>query len=292
MKRGNRQKVTAILTADWHLRDVELDCRIDNFQQAQWRKVDFISELQKKYNCPVWHSGDLYEHWKPSPYLLTETIKYLPEQFHTVYGNHDQPQHNMELVYKSGINTLATAGKLTVMSGTHYGDKLQKCTFEVEGRKIAVWHVMTYKVNNPWPGNVDTPARGLIRKHNKFDLILTGHNHKTFIEKHEGRLLVNPGSITRQASDQADHKPVVFLYYAESNTVEEVELPYDPAVVVKPPAAKAREDRQNRIDAFVERLDTDWTGVISFKQNLEMLMERNEIDENVKQEIHKAYEQI
>ena len=103
---------STILASDFHLREDHPVCRTDDFWQAQWKKVDFVSELQEKYDCPVLHAGDLFDFWKPSPYLLTETIKHLPNKFFTVYGQHDLPQHNLKLAYKCGINTLAEAGKL------------------------------------------------------------------------------------------------------------------------------------------------------------------------------------
>ena len=97
---------TAILTGDWHLREDSPTCRTDDFWTTQWEKVDFVSDLQKKYNCQVIHSGDLFNHWKPSPYLLNKTMRHIPKEFYTVYGNHDLPQHNIELADKCGINVL------------------------------------------------------------------------------------------------------------------------------------------------------------------------------------------
>ena len=62
MKRTKQTQtnIDAILTGDWHLREDTPICRTDDFQTAQWEKVRIISDLQKKYNCPVIHSGDLF----------------------------------------------------------------------------------------------------------------------------------------------------------------------------------------------------------------------------------------
>jgi hypothetical protein len=46
-------KPTAILTADWHLRDTQPICRTDDFWESQWIKANYIMELQRKYGCPV-----------------------------------------------------------------------------------------------------------------------------------------------------------------------------------------------------------------------------------------------
>ncbi|KKL99820.1 hypothetical protein LCGC14_1810530, partial [marine sediment metagenome] len=86
-------KPDLILTSDWHLREDTPICRTDDFWSAQWNKVDQVMALQSKYDCPILHAGDLFHHWKPSPYLLSETIDHLQgSRFYTVYGQHDLPQ--------------------------------------------------------------------------------------------------------------------------------------------------------------------------------------------------------
>jgi hypothetical protein len=77
---------SGILCSDMHLREDTPTCWIGDFQQEQWIAVQFINHLQKKYKCPVIHGGDLFHHWKPSPWLLRMAMKYLPDQFYTIYG--------------------------------------------------------------------------------------------------------------------------------------------------------------------------------------------------------------
>ena len=121
MKRTKLNKIpTAILTSDWHLREDTPICRTDDYWNAQWKKVNFISKLQEKYDCPVIHAGDLFDKWKPSPWLLSTTISILPKKFYTIFGQHDLPQHSLDLEHKSGINTLRQAKSLTVIDGYHW----------------------------------------------------------------------------------------------------------------------------------------------------------------------------
>ena len=285
MKRTKQnKKPDSILCGDFHLREDQPVCRMDNHEKAQWNKVDFIKTLQKKYGCPVFHSGDLFNHWKPSPHLLSKTIEHLPDQFWTIYGNHDQPQHNMELVYKCGINTLLTAGKLNLLNSTHWGELPIKGEYSwrvYKDRKILVWHVMTYQAKTPWPGCVDPMAGKLLRKYPEYSLILTGHNHKAFVEQYEGRLLVNPGSLTRHATDQINHKPRVYLWYAETNTVEPVYLPIEDNVISRE-HIEVIETRNNRIDAFISQLDSEWEAAVSFEENLKRFFSHNEIRKSIK----------
>ena len=98
MTRGNKNP-NLIITSDWHLRETNPICRLDDFvEETQWKKVNFISDLQKKYGCPVVHAGDLFDKWKPSPELLTKTMQHIPNDFHTIYGQHDLPNHNLHFL--------------------------------------------------------------------------------------------------------------------------------------------------------------------------------------------------
>lgn len=287
---GHKGKVTAILTGDWHLRDSVPSCRTDDFEAEMWRKVIYIKTLQEHYDCPVLHSGDLFDNWKPSPYLLSLALQYIPEQFWTIYGNHDLPQHNLELANKCGIYVMMMAGALSVCSGQHWGQPLPEEPLILNGRKILISHTMTYQGKTPYPGCTDTPAAGLLRKYKEYDLILTGHNHQQFVETHEGRLLVNPGCITRQESDEADFRPAVWLWYAESNTVEKHYLPIKKGVVQKPENVERVEERNARIDAFISKLNSDWDESIDFEQNLERAITANKVSKEIQGIIYTAIE--
>lgn len=284
-------RVNAILTGDWHLRDSLPPCRTDDFEAEMWRKVDYIDTLREKYNVPIFHSGDLFHNWKPSPYLLAKAIQHLPRSFYTIYGNHDLPQHNLELADKCGINVLVAADAVGVIEGRHWGQEYHhtQC-IRIGNRSIHLAHIMTYQGKTPYPGCTDTPAAGLLRKYKEYDLILTGHNHQQFVETHDGRLLVNPGCITRQESDEADFRPAVWLWYAESNTVEKHYLPIKKGVVQKPENVERVEERNARIDAFISKLNSDWDESIDFEQNLERAITVNKVSKEIQGIIYNAIE--
>lgn len=296
MKRNKKQykKADGILTGDFHLQEKQPVARTDDFDNTQWKKLDFISNLQKEHKCPVIHSGDLFDHWKPSPELLSKTIAHIPDAFHTIYGNHDLPQHNLELAYKCGINVLEKAGKLKVLFHRHWGMEAPKLILKSDlenktNKRVLVWHTMTYQGKKPWPDCTDPKAVKLLRKHPEYDLILTGHNHKPFVEYYEGGCLVNPGSIFRLTADQKDFKPRVYLWYSDTNTVEPVYLPIENGVVSSK-HLEAKKERNERIDSFVSTLDTDWKAKLSFEDNLERLKKKNNIKPAVMSIIYEALE--
>ena len=284
MKRTKKpENPTAILTADWHIRESIPVCRTDDFWKAQWGKVKFINDLQQKYdNTGILFAGDLYDTWKPSPLLLTMGIKLFPQAMECIYGNHDLPQHSLEQASKCGMNTLSESDTIFIHESCHWGmepdgkkSKLLFCIPNDQIKRVLLWHVMTYPSGNPpWPGCEDLSAGQILDKYPEYDLIVTGHNHKTFIEEKDGRPLVNPGSLMRQDADQIDHKPCVFLWYAESNRIERVEIPHEKDVISREHLDKPNA-RKERLRAYIENMSTDWEAALSFAKNLEKHFKEN-----------------
>jgi len=285
-----------IITSDWHLRESAPACRQDDFQSAQWGKVRFIAALQRELDCPVLHAGDLFDHWKPSPWLLSRAMQELPANFHTIYGNHDLPQHNLDLADKCGIFALQTAGKLTVLSGCHWGQKVDPerdgILFPQTKERVLIYHVMTFQGKPPYPGCTDPMAGAILRKYAKhYNLIITGHNHQSFTEEYNGSWLINPGGITRQESDEAGKEPCIYIFdTANKKPVTRVILPHEKGVVSKPENVRTIEERNDRIDAFVSRLQQDYDTTINYEQNLERFFTKNKTLNSVKQIILKSIE--
>lgn len=303
MKRTKKAPQTfhAILTADWHLREDNPPCRTDDFQESQWNKVREVSRLQQEYRCPVFHAGDLFHHWKPSPALLTKCIQELPARFCTVYGNHDLPQHSMKLEHKSGVRTLIEAGKIELLKEGHWNqppEKGEMLRYDTDTdsrghafRKLAVWHTLVWTNKTPFPGaEEEEEGHALLTKYSNFDLILTGDNHQAFVCKQEGRLLVNPGSLTRQEAGQKFFEPRVYLYDAVSNSVVEHYFGDDPEDITRAHIERT-EERNERLEAFVERLDSDWEGSLDFGKNLRLFGKKNNVNENVLSIVYKALDQ-
>lgn len=287
-----------ILTSDWHLREDTPTCFTGDFQMEQWEAVQTVFDLQAKYDCPVVHAGDLFHHWKPSPWLLSQALFFLPNNFWSIYGQHDLPQHSLELQEKSGTHTLFKAGKIHILPRVHFGQKPEDFHYindvGVEGwvgvkdKRILVWHHMTY-INPPYPGATGGNAISILRKYPQYDLICCGDNHQSFYTEYEGRLLVNPGNLTRQTADQIDFQPRVALWYADTNSIEWVNIPIQKDAITRE-HIEVKEQRDARIDAFISKLDGDWVAGMSFEENLEAFFAKNETRDSVKQIIYKAIE--
>lgn len=290
------KNIDAILTADWHLREDQPTCRTDDFWIAQWKKVKYITSLQEQYNCLVLHAGDFFGgpshhyHWKPSPRLLSETIQWIPNDFWTVYGNHDLPQHNLDLAYKSGIYTLYQAGKLIILPGVHCDHYPAHDDQLIKGKQVLIWHKMVWHKEKPYPDAPnDSEAIQILKQYPQFDLIVTGDNHQSFTAEYEGRLLVNPGCLTRQTAKDINHQPRVYLWHAETNTVTPEYLPIEQDVITRE-HIEVKEQRDERIEAFVNRLDGEWETGISFEENMQQFFQTNRVRKSVEQLVYKAME--
>lgn len=302
MRRNKKDTVPAlaILLSDMHLREDTPICRMDDYWAAMERKLAFLRDLQDRHGgIPVVHGGDLFEHWKPSPYLLSFAIDNLPRPFWSVYGNHDMPQHSMEQIGRSGMRTLEAAGALQVLTGVHWGQEPERghgVEFERPVKygppaKLLTWHVMTYEGNLPYPGCTASPAGRLLRKHDYVDLILVGHNHVPFlVEDKAGRKMLNPGSMMRVKADQQDHEPSVYLWRAD-NTLERVVLPHDKGVVTREHIEAKAADDPRRYQAFLEQLQHN-APELSFRANLERFLAASNTSRKVKDIIWQSLEEV
>lgn len=278
-----------ILTSDWHLREDTPPCRTDDFQEAQWKKVGMINHWQQVWGVPVVHAGDLFHHWKPSPWLISKAIQELPVRFMTVAGQHDLPQHSLDLLDKSGIYAVWVAGACEFRDKQGNWGQEPGGIGRIRGMNVAVWHHFVWDGKElPWPGCEEVTARKVLKKYPQYDLIITGDHHKPFTYEYEGRLLVNPGCLTRQVADYANHKPRVYFWYAETNTVVPQYL--DVKDVVSREHIEVKAERDKRIDAFISRLSDTYEVGLSFEENLRRFFGANTIKRSVIDIINRSLE--
>lgn len=299
----------AILCADFHFRADNPECRKDIFLQTLSRKMKFLKKLQEHCNmAPFLFAGDLFHKWNNKPALLSWAIEQMPHYFYGVPGNHDLPAHNLDRYSESSMGVVQMARKVSYLHGPKvrqkimsfhsksvpfcaigfpYGSKPEKPPKKFEKmRKVAVIHEYCYKGKKPFPGAMNGVTK-MMRKFPDYDLIVTGDNHIPFVHEMEGRLLVNPGSLTRQTADQIDHKPRVYLWFADDNRVEKLYLPIKKWHVSREHLDKTKE-RDEKIKIFVDRLDKNFETQISFDANMKKMV-KGVNDKKVRRKIEEAW---
>ncbi len=273
---------TAILTSDWHIRDDQPICRTDNFFEAQKEKIKFIKKLRKEHDCTILFAGDLFHKAKSSPFLESFAIRKIPT-LNGIPGNHDLPSHQIAFVTNSSFGVMMAARKIMCSSDL---PKLGEMDYR---HAVGLIHTMVHKDEPIHPDIVSTKAITLLKQYPDLQLILTGDNHQSFVQEYEGRLLVNPGSLMRQTADQMDHKPRVYLWYSEDNTVEEVFIPIKKDVVNRE-HIEVIEARDRKIEIFVNKIKEDYDISLSFEQNLENFFVKNRTRESVENIVWESVE--
>jgi DNA repair exonuclease SbcCD nuclease subunit len=323
MKRNKppvKQRIAdAILTADTHIRPNTPTCRTDDFFAAQSRKIDFILNLaEDNENCPVLIAGDLGNAplnlgWPT--WLLEWTIrKFEGHHIIMIPGQHDLPNHKLNLWDQSGIGVLEAAGAIRVLGVPKkeqkenylipyelekatvfpfpYGVEIKSPTQEILEYNIhsyrqpwiAMVHQMVIEENPLWIGQQASTGLQLLKQFPEYALILSGDNHIPFTVEYEGRILVNPGSMMRTTAAQIDHTPRVYLWYRELNTVVPVFLPIEQNVVSRN-HIEIMEQRDQRFSAYVNHVRADMEIELSFPHNVEEYFKKNRTQGRVKEKV-------
>lgn len=306
VRRGNAD---AILVADLHLTESTPVSRTDDYVAAQERKLQFLQDTSRENgNCPILCAGDVFDHWRVSPWLATWAYVHLPRPLVTIPGNHDLPMHNQKLYSRSPLALMeaVTDGGITVLKGDRllvnglavygvpWGESIPGFQpTEGEMRRVLLLHQLVWPQRGIKEAKIggDTALELLEQYGDDFDLIVTGDNHDAFQVRGEASdsLLVNPGSMLRGAVDQEDFIPRCYLYYAAPNDVVPVPFPIDSGVHSRAHIEKQQE-RDTRIAAYIERMEEGWGATLSFRANLQAYFAKHHTPRSVQEEVWRYLE--
>lgn len=297
------KKASAVLTADLHIRADAPMCRQDDYIEIQFKKLEFIFELCQQNNCPLLIAGDIGNKSQWPNWLLEKVISIINGydiKIIGIPGQHDLPERRLDYWHKSGCGVLHKAGVIEIIEEEFSYDNL--CIFpfgygrEMKHNKnardmdsIAITHLMVIENKPLWPGQEALKGNALLKKFPEYNLICSGDNHNPFVSEYNGRLLVNPGSMMRMSADQIDHKPRVYKWYAEENSVEAVYLPIEQGVVTRL-HIEDKQERDKRMEAFVSRITDDFEVGLSFENNLKEYFRINRTKQSIKDKIFAAME--
>ena len=315
LKRRMINNPSAILTADWHIRPDTPVCRTDDFLTAQETKLKFIVDLAKKYNCPILIAGDIGNRHQWPNWLLEWFVRMVTDvNIIAIPGQHDLPGHRIDELRKSAQGVLSVTDTIDLRTKIHINlihdfvlisfpysrpiKHLKQIKIKKEDLalyksllrpKVAITHQMVIEDKPLWPGQEAPRGHQLLKKYPEYDLILSGDNHNPFVSEYKGRILVNPGSITRTTAAQINHKPRVYLWFDKTNKVEPVYLQISKGVVSREHIEEEGK-RDERLCSYVKHMKTDYEIGFSFEGNLERHIETNKVNEEVKDKTWKMVE--
>jgi len=300
----NLRKPSALCGADLHWRIDNPICRTDDFVRAQKEKGLLAKSICEKYNIPMLVAGDIFEYSKNWPELIRIVLKSMPD-FICIPGQHDLPKHNLELFTKSSLSVIEAAGKAIVLlepglildpselgwpnqtdwliTGFPFGVEPKSNRRRMnDKRMVCMIHQLVTEEKDPFPGaNAEIGSR-LLEKLVGYDLIISGDNHQQFVSTLRDKLLINSGSMSRQDARQINFQPKFYLWFAEDNSYEEINIPIDKSVVIQT-HLETKKERENRIDAYIDAMEHDYEIKLDFKTNLELHIKGNDVDKETEQ---------
>jgi DNA repair exonuclease SbcCD nuclease subunit len=247
-------------------------------------------------------AGDLFDHWKVDPIVINKLFSVWDEKVkvYAIPGQHDLPQHSLDLIDKSSFQVLVNAGAIIRLSpvdpvvvggwyvwGAGWGESWPSYVDHGVNPQLLVAHKTTWM--EPFaPGQARGDAARLLMANPGWQGILVGDNHQTFAVRAKNRMLVSAGSLMRMRVDQMQHKPCCFTLGVSEINDNPVYLPVANNVMTSV-AHDARKVKDERIDAFVSRLqetsEPDPFGAeveLSFADNMQEFLLTHDVEDEVK----------
>jgi len=297
-----------ILTADWHLRSNKPRCRLDeDWLDTQRNVLNQIYVYAKKHKANVFVVGDIFHSTNETTneiIAMVQNFAYgLAEFNRSLYilaGNHDLPQHNLDNIGRSAFQILLGSVNIFHMRLRVWeGDEsmtISAVDFSEENSqeaRLLFKHILCFP-EKAWvpPGAKVTKPSELFAQYGNAQYIFTGDYHQSFSYKKGNKKLFNPGCIIRQAADLINYEPSVMLILNDNGELLAERLPIeDPANLVTDEYLEREEERNTRIDAFIERIKENGEITFDFLENVHNALKGNKIDPNVKAFILKLLEE-
>jgi len=273
-----------IITSDFHLREDKPRCRIDeDWIQTQREAIEFVCYTAEQYQAKILNMGDLFHQSVVHPKivnLLISIVDRYASQFYILAGQHDLPYHRWDDVDNGSFGTiwklvgLGLFHSLTDLgTSAHFG---QPGISKVKSDEFVFLHTLTFPHSDEIPPYIKDAigADQLLKKYPKAKYICTGDYHHGFIYEEEGRYVINPGCLTVQKSDMIDYQPFIVLVDTETETVKKIFIPSDSKLVTDE-YVKSMDERDERIESFVESIEKSGKLSLSFEDNLKEAMEKN-----------------
>lgn len=279
----------ALCCADLHMREDQPLARTDNYQETQRKKFNYLLKIAENHKVPVLCSGDFFHKAKVSKQFeidIINNIEYANFVFHILPGNHDLPYHSLEHLNNSSLGILNLSHRIHI----HPYELDKMYNTKINNIKIGMIHSL---IHRDTPMKIDgktisTKAKTILKKYPELDVIISGDNHESFIVEHEGRILINPGSMMRMTAAQIDHKPSIVLLY-DDLSYEIIYFPIEKGVIDRTHIDK-KNNYDERMDKFINKISDKEKISISYEDNLYNYMKANKIRKPVKQEILEAIE--
>ena len=275
----------AIITADWHIRATRPRCRVDNdWIETQRKALNQIVKISKEKKAPVIVVGDLFHSNSDVSFECIQMVQKMADELGELYilaGNHDLPYHSSENIDKSAIGILLKSQNILPVKECKwqdllFDDEISASNFDEkdnENAEIVFKHVLTIpKDDKPDFVDCETPET-LLEKFPNAKWIFTGdyHNQK------KGRHVINSGCLLRQASDFKNYQCGIYFVDTDENIVEFIPI-IDNEELIDDSYITKENERETRINDFVDKLKNTESVSFDFFDNVEKQMQENKFE--------------
>lgn len=283
-----------ITTADWHIRATRPRCRIDeNWMETQKKALKQIVKISKDRKAPVFVVGDLFHSNSDTSFECIQIVQQVADELGELYilpGNHDLPYHSSENIEKSAIGVLLNSNNIRLIKTFNwlnedgYKESLSASNFDEPDNvkaKNVFKHILVFPDKKSIPPDVDAPiAKDLLSEFPNAKYIFTGDYHHDFHYEKNGRHVINPGCLLRQASDMKDYQCGVYYVDTEDEIVEFIPI-IDNEEFVDDSYILKQEEREQRIEDFVDKLKDTKNVSLDFVDNVQKAIKANNLDDNM-----------
>ena len=290
--KGNRP--VAIAISDLHLTLHPPAARGEGMDE--WRKVQrkylwLVDKLASKYEIPVLIAGDIFDRWNTPPELINMAIDILPRWCITVPGQHDLPFHLKTAVERSGYGVLSKITRIkdisggkevnpfpgVVIKGFGWGEEITPP--ERKGKlNILLAHRYVWIEGKSYPGADEKCHLSRVENLHHYQVAVFGDNHKNFITKRGGTIVVNCGTFIRRRRDEIDCTPGIAVIF-ENGEVKRKKFDTSQDQFVE-----ESETKKIDIDEFIQDLHALSVSGVDFRTEVDRFLEECE-DERVKKMI-------
>lgn len=274
-----------IITADWHIRNTKPRCRVDeDWIKTQQKALNQIAEICENKNAPLMVVGDIFNSNSDTSFECINMVQKLADYIGGIYilaGNHDLPFHSSENIDKSAIGVLLQSENIYKIED--YSDDFSAPNFDEERNPMPYMFIHTLTIpskDKPDFIQCETPE-SLLEKYPTAKWIFTGDYHRNFVYEKNGRYVINPGCLIRQVSDMKDYQSGAYFVDTEKQIIEFIPI-IDNEELVNDEYIIRENEREERIESFVNKLKDVESVSLDFIDNVEKALLVNEIDDKLK----------
>jgi predicted phosphodiesterase len=295
-----------LILGDVHFTDKTPASRVDNYQEEMKRKLQSVlveSEgIVSTLQLPILQPGDFTD----TPFLSYSAYITLSSwvneyRIFTIYGQHDMRYRNKGNTPLDALSESIPTFKILKKKFLKADVCIYPCSYDEDVPEIEtpdmfnilLIHKMLIGKSEKMEGWKEQYETGYnFLKRSKFDLIVSGDNHRSFIEKIEDpkpRYLINCGSLMRSKIDQINHRPFYVIFDTINREYRKRNIAIRDWSEVFDIEKKIKEEQHNEeMESFVKGLSTHKEMGLNFKDNVTTYMKENNIDQAIINEVNES----